>query len=64
MDKPDTLDTLAVEEDQVPANNNNSKEVSGDELELLRKLEEANRYVPRSDKNFSCEAQLNTCTCA
>ena len=49
MDRPDTL---AVDEDQVPANNNNSKEVSGDELELLRKLEEANRYVPRSDKNF------------
>lgn len=43
MDKPDTQDDLAVEEDQVPANNNNSKEVSGDELELLRKLEEANR---------------------
>ena len=26
MDQPDTVDTLAVEEDQVPANNNNSKE--------------------------------------
>ena len=39
----DKLDTLAVEEDQIPVNNNNTKEVSGDELELLRKLEEANR---------------------
>ena len=28
-------------------NNNNNTEVSGDELELLRKLEEANRYRMR-----------------
>ena len=49
MDKPDTL---AVEEDQIPANNNNTKEVSGDELELLRKLEEANRSELLGTQNF------------
>ena len=36
-----TMNTVTVEEN--PGNNNNTKEVSGDELELLRKLEEANR---------------------
>ena len=46
MDKPDNMDegNVILEDDKDPANNNNNtKEVSENELELLRKLEEANR---------------------
>ena len=47
MDKPDNMDegNVILEDDKAPANNNNNntKEVSENELELLRKLEEANR---------------------
>ena len=46
MDKPDNMDegNVILEDDKALANNNNNtKEVSENELELLRKLEEANR---------------------
>ena len=44
MDKPAmTEGPIVLDDSEVPGNNNNTKEVSGDELELLRKLEEANR---------------------
>ena len=46
MDKPAMTEgniVLDDSESEVPGNNNNTTEVSGDELELLRKLEEANR---------------------
>lgn len=54
MDKPAmTVGNIVLDDSEVPGNNNNTKEVSGDELELLRKLEEANRMIESDCKSLN-----------